>query len=128
MSGSSDGNDQQPPSKTSIADAKQAHVHAQDDVVELAIRLINIESTSGHEQQMATAVKQLLEERGWAVELQAVAPQKSTIGGKIRHNIYAHRPGHVPRAIFNSHIDTVRYVYKKIQGSSRDRGTEGFIF
>lgn len=108
-SGNSEGNDQQQTTaKTTRADTKRADVHAHEDVVELAIRLINIESTSGHEQQMSAALKQLLEERGWAVELQPVAPQKSTVGGKIRHNVYAHRPGHVPRAIFNSHIDTVR--------------------
>ncbi|CAM9858875.1 unnamed protein product, partial [Sphacelaria rigidula] len=78
-----------------------------DPLVALAVRLINIESLSGHEQPMAIALKQLLEERGWTVQLQPVAPQRSVVGGQVRHNVYAHWPGHVPRVLFNSHIDTV---------------------
>lgn len=85
-----------------------------DNLVNLAMDLINCESLSGHEQPMSTMLKAWLEQRDWIVELQEVAPQKSTVDGKPRHNLYARRAvipvarigG--PRVLFNSHIDTVR--------------------
>lgn len=81
-----------------------------DEVVKLAMQLINVESLSGHEQPMAVVLKQWLEQRDWIVQLQEVDPQKSTVGGKPRHNVYARRAGtgtKGPRFLFNSHIDTV---------------------
>lgn len=84
-----------------------------DEVVKLAMQLINVESLSGHEQPMAVVLKQWLEQRDWIVQLQEVEPQKSTVGGKPRHNLYARRAGipetrtEGPRFLFNSHIDTV---------------------
>lgn len=84
-----------------------------DELVELAMKLINVQSLSGEEQPMAVVLKRWLEERGWIVELQEVAPQKSTPGGIPRHNVYARRPcaqtdrAGGPRVLFNSHIDTV---------------------
>lgn len=85
-----------------------------DEVVKLAMELINVESLSGHEQPMVVVLKRWLEQRDWIVELQEVEPQKSTVGGKLRHNMYARRAGipatriEGPRVLFNSHIDTVR--------------------
>lgn len=83
-------------------------------LVELAIHLINVESLSGQEQAMAVALRIWLEERGWIVKLQEVAPQKATVDGKIRHNVFARPHGSTdqsegPRVLFNSHIDTVRH-------------------
>ena len=84
-----------------------------DEVVKLAMQLINVESLSGHEQPMAVVVRQWLEQRDWVVQLQEVEPQKSTVGGQPRHNLYARRTGipatrtEGPRVLFNSHIDTV---------------------
>lgn len=80
-------------------------------LVELAMELINVESLSGHEQPMSAYLRGWLEKRGWTVDLQEVAPQKSTVDGRARHNVYARRPGdrpQGPRVLFNSHIDTVR--------------------
>lgn len=86
-----------------------------DEVIELAMNLIDCESLSGYEQPMVEILKSWLENRGWIVQLQEVSPQQSTPNGKARHNIYAHRPdiqisskGAGPRVLFNSHIDTVR--------------------
>jgi len=68
-------------------------------VVELATRLIDIESTSGAEGPMADFLAEYLTPRGWTVVRQEVAPG--------RQNIYATRPGRQPRLLFNSHLDTV---------------------
>ncbi|CBJ29901.1 conserved unknown protein [Ectocarpus siliculosus] len=84
-----------------------------DEAVKLAMDLIDVESLSGHEQPMAVVLKEWLEKRDWVVQLQEVEPQKSTVDGKVRHNLYARRPGipatrtEGPRVLFNSHIDTV---------------------
>lgn len=82
-----------------------------DEAVKLAMELIDVESLSGHEQPMAVVLKDWLEKRDWVVELQAVEPQKGTVDGKVRHNLYARRAGVTakegPRMLFNSHIDTV---------------------
>lgn len=81
-----------------------------DEAVKLAMKLIDVESLSGHEQPMAVVLKDWLEKRNWVVELQEVEPQKGTVGGKVRHNLYARRSGVTakegPRVLFNSHIDT----------------------
>jgi len=69
------------------------------EVVDLAVRMIDIESTSGHEKPMADFLEDYLTPRGWRVVRQTVA--------EGRDNIYAHRPDRKPRLIFNSHIDTV---------------------
>lgn len=84
---------------------------AEDEAVKLAMQLIDVESLSGYEQPMASVLKDWLEKRGWAVELQAVEAQKGTVNGETRHNLYARRAGSTskggPRVLFNSHIDTV---------------------
>ena len=69
------------------------------EVVDLALEMINIESTSGAEMPMADFLQSWLEPRGWTV-----VRQKYSEG---RDNVYAHRPQQTPRMIFNSHIDTV---------------------
>lgn len=95
-------------------DGREEISAADDPLVQLAIDLINVESLSGYEQPMAVTLKHWLEQRQWIVELQEVAPQASTVNGKVRHNVYARRPGipatrtEGPRVLFNSHIDTVR--------------------
>jgi len=75
------------------------------------MQLINVESLSGHEQPMATVLKEWLEKRDWVVALQEVQPQKGTVNGKVRYNLYARRAVITakggPRVLFNSHIDTV---------------------
>lgn len=82
-----------------------------DEAVKLAMELIDVESLSGHEQPMSVVLKVWLEKRDWVVELQEVEPQKGTVDGKVRHNLYARRAGVTgregPRVLFNSHIDTV---------------------
>lgn len=84
---------------------------ANDEAVKLAMQLIDVESLSGHEQPMASVLKDWLEKRGWTVELQAVESQKGTVNGETRHNLYARRAGITstegPRVLFNSHMDTV---------------------
>lgn len=85
-----------------------------DEAVKLTMQLIDVESLSGHEQPMTSVLKDWLEKRGWTVELQAVEPQKGTVNGETRHNLYARRAGSTasegPRVLFNSHIDTVRMI------------------
>lgn len=96
-------------------EVKETSVRNNDEVIKLAMNLIDCESLSGYEQPMVEILKSWLESRGWTVHLQEVSPQQSTPNGKARHNIYAHRPGIPisregagPRVLFNSHIDTVR--------------------
>ncbi len=69
------------------------------EVVELALKLIDIESVTGNEKPMADYLEERLSSEGWEVVRQTVEPG--------RDNVYATRPGHSPRLIFNSHIDTV---------------------
>ena len=69
------------------------------EVVELAMMLIDIESISGSELAMADFLENYLQAKGWQVTRQSVAAG--------RDNIYAHRPGRLPKLLFNSHIDTV---------------------
>ncbi|CAN0486275.1 unnamed protein product [Laminaria digitata] len=88
------------------------------------MELINVESLSGHEQPMAVVLKRWLEQRDWVVQLQEVEPQKSTVGGKSRHNLYARRAGipaartEGPRFLFNSHIDTVCSLWVMKSGAA----------
>jgi hypothetical protein len=72
----------------------------EQDVVKLAVQLINIQSTSGSETPMADALEHWLSKRGWKVTKQRVT--------ESRFNIYAQRHDNgKPSLIFNSHLDTV---------------------
>ncbi len=68
------------------------------EVVDLAIQLIDIRSTSGAEGPMADFLEGYALARGWQVQRQTYAPG--------RDNVYIHR-GRAPELLFNSHIDTV---------------------
>ncbi|CAM2009227.1 M20/M25/M40 family metallo-hydrolase [Acanthopleuribacter pedis] len=70
-----------------------------NDVVALAMEMINTESISGNEEPMARFLRDYLEPRGWQVTFQEVAPG--------RPNVLARRNAKQPRLVFNSHIDTV---------------------
>ncbi|MDJ0839813.1 MAG: M20/M25/M40 family metallo-hydrolase [Acidobacteriota bacterium] len=69
------------------------------NVVDLAVTMIDIESTSGAELPMAEFLESYMAPKGWEVVRQTYAPG--------RDNVYMHRPGKQPRLLFNSHIDTV---------------------
>jgi len=69
------------------------------EVVELALKLIDLESVTGNEKTMSEYLENRLKQEGWQVVRQEVEPG--------RDNIYATRPGHEPKLVFNSHIDTV---------------------
>jgi acetylornithine deacetylase len=64
---------------------------------ELTRRLIDIESITGNEKDVALYLKGFLGDAGWTVELQETAPS--------RFNVWAHRGR--PDLVFSTHIDTV---------------------
>ena len=64
-------------------------------VVQLAQRLINIESISGKEQAMATYLQDYLTEAGWIVELQEVAAPLNQVKGETNTTVSS-GPGKQP--------------------------------
>ncbi len=62
-------------------------------------QLIEIPSTSGEEAAVGRFLATTLENTGFLVQTQEVAPR--------RNNLLATRPGHEPRVVLCSHIDTV---------------------
>lgn len=67
------------------------------ELFELTCRLVNIESVTGHENACADFLRDYLVERGYEVELQPVAADRS--------NVFAFRG--TPRVVLSTHIDTV---------------------
>ena len=68
------------------------------DVVRLARELIDIPSVTGEEFQIGTSLAELLNRRGYRVELQEVADERA--------NIIA-TTGAPPRVVLSTHMDTV---------------------
>ncbi|MBI4482434.1 MAG: M20/M25/M40 family metallo-hydrolase [Acidobacteria bacterium] len=71
-----------------------------EDLAELALRLGNTYSPSGHERPMAEAVCAWLEERGVPARLQCILPDRANAVAGLRGT------GGGKSLIFNSHIDT----------------------
>ncbi len=69
----------------------------------LAKELIAIPSETGNEKDICDYLVHYLKENGMKVEEQEVTPG--------RRNIYANYPGHTPKILFNTHIDTVPHQY-----------------
>jgi acetylornithine deacetylase len=75
---------------------------SQEFLVELHKSLLDIESITGNEFDVSTFLANFLEEQGWTVELQEVAPRRS--------NVLAYPPGvesGKSRVLVTTHIDTV---------------------
>lgn len=75
---------------------------SQEFLVELHKNLLDIESITGNEFEVSTFLANFLEEQGWTVELQEVAPK--------RPNVLAYPPGvesGKSRVLVTTHIDTV---------------------
>lgn len=83
------------------------------EVVDLAIRMIDIESTSGAELPMADFLETHMTAKGWKVKRQTYAAG--------RDNVYIYQHEGQPDLLFNSHIDTVPPYFPH----SRD---ENFIY
>lgn len=79
-----------------------ASVHKNHPAVKLAETLINIESVTGNENEMSSFVTRWLENRGFKVILQEVAPNRT--------NVYACPKSRTPftgRVCLNTHMDVV---------------------
>lgn len=77
------------------------------DVVELTRSLVEIESTTYHEDAVGEFLRTYLEGRGWQVEKMAVPqPEESGHDGP-RWNVYAAVSDEAPALVFSTHMDTV---------------------
>lgn len=68
------------------------------DVLRLTRELVDVPSVSGEEFQIGTSLGELLNRRGYHVELQDVAPERSNIIATTEAK---------PRVVFSTHMDTV---------------------
>jgi acetylornithine deacetylase len=81
------------------------------DPIELTRQLVNIHSTTYHEQAAGEFLHAFLEQQGWTVERMAVprpaAGTPGSDGGGDRFNVYATMSGITPDVVFSTHMDTV---------------------
>ncbi|ODA77754.1 hypothetical protein RJ55_06356 [Drechmeria coniospora] len=93
----------------SIGSSKGNPPAYRDALLELHKALIDIESISGNENAVGDFLAGYLFDRGYSVDLQAVAPSKGRPDRPERFNILAwHGRGrHSPRVVVSSHIDVV---------------------
>jgi len=77
------------------------------DPVQLTRNLVDIDSTTYHEGEVAAYLSRFLKERGFDVE---ATPVPQPAGGKASHeraNLYAGHNGVTPDIVFSTHLDTV---------------------
>jgi len=81
------------------------------DAIELTRRLVEIPSTTYHEEQAGVFLEQILRDEGWEVERMPVEkPATGTPGaegGGDRFNVYAQMAGITPEVVLSTHMDTV---------------------
>jgi acetylornithine deacetylase len=79
------------------------------DVARLALELMAVDSTSGHEGEVMATVARLLEERGWVVTRIPVSDG--------RDDVLASAGSAPPRVTFSTHLDTVPpYIAPGLEG------------
>jgi acetylornithine deacetylase len=86
---------------------------SEDFLVQLHKNLVDIESITGNEFEVSNWLKEFLEEQGWTVELQEIAPK--------RPNVLAYPPGvekGISRVLLTAHIDTVCLILLLVHCSS----------
>jgi acetylornithine deacetylase/succinyl-diaminopimelate desuccinylase-like protein len=76
-----------------------AHVH-EDEVVELALAIANIDSPTGQEGAVSDYVFEWLEANGFAPQRLGIFPDRANVVARIRG------AGDGPSLLFNSHLDT----------------------
>ncbi|ELR18923.1 peptidase dimerization domain containing protein [Acanthamoeba castellanii str. Neff] len=89
----------------------------EEEVVGLARTLIDIESVTGNEGQVAHYVRDWLLKRGWVVELQEVVAGRWNVYGRT-----AGGAGKNPRVVVNSHLDTVPPFFASSVDATHVRG------
>jgi acetylornithine deacetylase len=81
------------------------------DAIELTRRLVEIPSTTYHEEQAGVFLEQILRDEGWEVERMPVekpaAGTPGAEGGGDRFNVYAQMAGITPEVVLSTHMDTV---------------------
>ena len=78
------------------------------DVVQLTRELIAIPSITNHEGTVCRFVRDRLEQQGWYVDTQEIAPESGEQPELPRLNILAKvRPDIVPKVVLTTHLDTV---------------------
>jgi acetylornithine deacetylase len=81
------------------------------DPIDLTRRLVNIESTTYHEEHAGVFLAAFLEEHGYAVERMEVAQPELALtpggGTSARFNVYAAMAGVTPDVVLSTHMDTV---------------------
>ena len=81
------------------------------DAIELTRRLVNIQSTTYHEEAVGEFLAAFLAVEGWAVERMPVdkpaAGTPGAEGGGERFNLYAQMAEVTPDVVFSTHMDTV---------------------
>jgi acetylornithine deacetylase len=81
------------------------------DAIELTRRLVEIPSTTYHEEQAGVFLEQILRDEGWEVERMPVekpaAGTPGAEGGGDRFNVYAQMAGIMPEVVLSTHMDTV---------------------
>jgi acetylornithine deacetylase len=81
------------------------------DAIELTRRLVEIPSTTYHEEQAGVFLEQILRDEGWEVERMPVekpaAGTPGAEGGGERFNVYAQMAGITPEVVLSTHMDTV---------------------
>ena len=92
----------------SVEQSREQSLEAQ--VAELAIRLMEVESTSGREQAVVTVAEQLLGDRGWRTERIAVGDGRDAILARVHD---------APLVTLSTHLDTVPpYMPPRLEGDT----------
>lgn len=79
----------------------------QTDAITLLRRLMDIDSTTFHEEEVGLFLAEYLAERGFLVETTAVPQPESSQNTAKRRNVYAAAQPSPPIVVFSTHMDTV---------------------
>lgn len=77
------------------------------DPVQLTRNLVDIDSTTYHEGEVAAYLGRFLQGRGFNVESTPVPQPVGSTTSHARANLYAGRNGEIPDIVFSTHLDTV---------------------
>ena len=77
------------------------------DPVQLTRNLVDIDSTTYHEGEVAAYLSRFLRDRGFDVESTPVPQPAGSSDSHERANLYAGRKGETPDIVFSTHLDTV---------------------
>ncbi len=77
------------------------------DPVQLARRLVDIESITYNEGAVGAFLAEFLAGRGFAVEKMPVEQHQESVATSVRQNVYACVAGQTPEVVLSAHMDTV---------------------